>query len=251
VGNWCTVKIAVISDIHSNLEALEACRDAALQDGVEAFVCLGDIVNYGPDPGPTLDRVMSLPGLIAVLGNHDEAMFREPMWSAASEVEEAAAWTRGQLRPEHLAFLKDLHYIQYAYGAVFAHASFDYPDNWEYVVNPKQAKRAFSAVSAPVMFFGHVHWPQIFVRTSSGDIESVEPLAGESYPLRDDCRYLVNVGSVGQPRDGINTSCFVVYDDQARSIVFRRASYDHTTTADKILAAGLHPFFAERLARGH
>jgi predicted phosphodiesterase len=245
------VKIAVISDIHSNLEALEACRLEAQRDGVEAFVCLGDMVNYGPDPGPTLDRIMSLPGLIAVLGNHDEAMFREPMWSTSSEVEQAAAWTRSQLRPEHLAFLKDLHYVQHAHGAAFAHAAFDFPDNWEYVVNRQQARRAFNAVSARLMFFGHVHWPQIFVQTTDRDIELIDPLADERYPLSDGCRYLVNVGSVGQPRDGINTACFVVYDDQARSIYFRRAAYDYAATASKILATGLHPFFAERLARGH
>jgi predicted phosphodiesterase len=245
------MKIGIISDIHSNLEALDACREEALREGVEAYVCLGDMVNYGPDPGPTLDRIMALPGLIAVLGNHDEAMFREPVWSSSGEVEQAAAWTRSQLRTEHLEFLKNLHYVQHAHGAAFAHATFDYPDNWEYVVDRKQAKRAFSAVSASVMFFGHVHWPQVFVQTTSGDIDIIDPLAGESYPLNDGCRYLVNVGSVGQPRDGINAACFVVYDDEARTISFRRAPYDHAATAGKILAAGLHPFFAERLARGH
>ena len=245
------MKIAIISDVHSNLEALDACLAEARREGVEAFVCLGDMVNYGPDPGPALDRIMSLPGLIAVLGNHDEAMFRDPMWSASSEVEQAAAWTRKQLRPEHVTFLKDLHYVRYAHGAAFAHAAFDFPDNWEYVVESKQAKRAFSAISAELMFYGHVHWPQIFLRTVSGEIQIIDPVDGEAYPLREGCRYLVNVGSVGQPRDGINAACFVVYDDVARSISYRRAPYDHAATAAKILAAGLHPFFAERLARGH
>ncbi len=245
------MKIAVISDVHSNLEALDACREEALREGVEAFVCLGDMVNYGPDPVKTLDRIMSLPGLIAVLGNHDEAMFRTPMWSASSEVEQAAMWTRNQLRQDHLQFLKELHYVQHAHGAAFAHAAFDFPDNWEYVVNAKQAKRVFSTVSAQLMFFGHVHWPQIFMRTASGEIDAVEPLSGETYAMRDDCRYLVNVGSVGQPRDGINAACFVIFDQEARSVSFRRPSYDHVATAEKIRAAGLHPFFAERLARGH
>ena len=245
------MKVAVISDVHSNLEALEACLTEAMRQNVQAFVCLGDMVNYGPDPGATLDRIMSLPGLIAVLGNHDEAMFRDPMWSASSEVEQAAAWTRRQLRAEHLAFLRDLHYVQYAHGAAFAHAAFDFPDNWEYVVDRKQAKRAFSAVTAGVMFYGHVHWPQIFVLAASGAIEIIDPLEDEEYPLREDCRYLVNVGSVGQPRDGINRACFVIYDDRARSIFYRRVTYNHAATAEKILAAGIHPFFAERLARGH
>lgn len=245
------MKVAVISDVHSNLEALDACYEEALRQSVEAFACLGDMVNYGPDPGATLDRIMSLPGLIAVLGNHDEAMFRDPMWSASSEVEQAAAWTRRQLRAEHLAFLRDLHYVQYAHGAAFAHAAFDFPDNWEYVVEPKQAKRAFSAVTARLMFYGHVHWPQIFVLTASGAVEVIDPLEDEEYRLREDCRYLVNVGSVGQPRDGINKACFVVYDNQARTICYRRVAYDHAATADKIIAAGIHPFFAERLSRGH
>jgi diadenosine tetraphosphatase ApaH/serine/threonine PP2A family protein phosphatase len=239
-----------LSDIHSNIEALEACLAVAAREGVEAYVCLGDSVNYGADPVATLDRVMALPGLIAVLGNHDEAMFLPPRWPAASEVEQTAAWTRRQLKPAHLEFLRDLPYVQHAHGASFAHAALDFPNNWEYVVEPRQAERCFKAVRAPLLFLGHVHVPCIFRQRADGVVEEMEPEPNRPYSLAADARYLVNVGSVGQPRDGDNTACFVTCDLAARTLAFHRVAYDFAGAAAKIRRAGLHPFFADRLAVG-
>ncbi len=244
------MKLAILSDIHSNIEALDACCTAAQQHGVDAYVCLGDSVNYGPDPAATLDRIMALPGLIAVLGNHDEAMFRPAPWPDSSEIEQAAAWTRRQLRPEHLEFLKDLPYRHHAHGVAFAHAAFDFPDNWEYVVKPKQARGCFRAIKARRLCIGHVHIPYIFCETPGGEIEEVTFEPGRAVTLAADRRYLINVGSVGQPRDDINTACFAIYDVDADAVTFVRAPYDYAETARKIIAAGLHPFYAERLAQG-
>jgi diadenosine tetraphosphatase ApaH/serine/threonine PP2A family protein phosphatase len=244
------VKVAVLSDIHSNLEALDACLAVATARGVGAFACLGDLVNYGADPAATLDRIMRLPGLIAVLGNHDEAMFLPPRWPVGSEVEHAAAWTRQRLQPEHVNFLRDLAYVQHAHGAAFAHAAFDAPSKWEYVVTSRQAQRSFKVMRASLLFFGHVHVPCIFTERADGGLEELDPEAGHTYPLAGDRRYLVNVGSVGQPRDGNNAACFVIYDSAARSVTFERVGYAHAAAAEKIRAAGLHPFYAERLASG-
>lgn len=244
------MKIGVLSDVHSNLEALQACCAYAEQQGVAAYVGLGDFVNYGPDPVATLDALMALPHLIAVLGNHDEAMFREPMWSSSSELGHATAWTRARLTREHLAFLRDLPYIQCAHGAVFAHAAFDFPGNWEYVVKPKQAKKCFKATHGRRLFLGHVHKPGVFCEAPDGSIEELQPQAGHAYRLALDRRYLINAGSVGQPRDGHNTACFVIYDEAAQAISFHRVAYDFAETARKIRAARLHPFYADRLAVG-
>lgn len=244
------MKIAVLSDIHSNIEALEACLQVAARHGVDGYACLGDSVNYGADPVATLDRIMALPRLIAVLGNHDEAMFLAPRWSLASELEHCAAWTRRQLRPEHLDFLRGLPYLQRAHGAVFAHAVMDYPNSWEYVVEAKQAERCFKAVRERLLFLGHVHIPYLFRQGRDGRVEEIEPRPGETYALSPDDRYLVNVGSVGQPRDGDNGASFVIYDVAAASLRFERVAYDVAAAAAKIRRAGLHPFFAERLAAG-
>lgn len=250
VGTESGVKLAVLSDIHSNIEALDACCAAAQQHGVNAFVCLGDSVNYGPDPAVTLDRIMALPGLIAVLGNHDEAMFRPAPWPESSEIEQAAAWTRRQLRAEHLDFLKDLPYRRHAHGAMFAHAAFDFPDNWDYVVTPKQARGCFRVVNARRLFLGHVHIPYVYSETPGGEIEEISFEVGRTLSLAADRRYLINVGSVGQPRDDINTACFLIYDVTGDAVTFVRVQYDLAETARKIIAAGLHPFYAERLAKG-
>ncbi len=244
------MKVAVLSDIHSNLEALDACLAVASARGVAAYVCLGDLVNYGADPAATLDRIMQLPGLVAVLGNHDEAMFLPPRWPAGSEVEQAAAWTRQRLQPGHVSFLRDLAYVQHAHGAAFAHAAFDAPSQWEYVVTTRQAQRCFKVMRASLMFLGHVHVPCIFTERADGTLEELAPQAGQPYALAADRRYLVNAGSVGQPRDGNNAACFVIYDCAARSVCFERVHYAYASTAEKIRAAGLHPFYAERLASG-
>lgn len=244
------MKIAVLSDIHSNSEALSACVTNAFEAGAEAFVGLGDFVNYGADPVATLDALMALPDLIAVLGNHDEGMFLAPHWPRGSEIERAAAWTRARLSPRHIAFLKELPYAQRAHGAVFAHASFNFPDDWPYIVKPKQAKRCFKTVHDRLLFLGHVHVPSLFSQSPDGEIDEIIPEPEHVYALDAQRRYLINVGSVGQPRDGNNRACFVLYDSAVQTLSFRRVAYDFATTADKIRAAGLHPFYADRLKRG-
>jgi diadenosine tetraphosphatase ApaH/serine/threonine PP2A family protein phosphatase len=244
------MKIAVLSDIHSNIEALEACLAVAEQHAVAAYACLGDSVNYGADPVATLDRIMALPGLIAVLGNHDEAMFLAPHWAASSQIEQAAVWTRQQLQPGQLEFLRGLPYVQRAHGAVFAHAALDFPADWEYVIEPGQARRCFKAVDGQVLFLGHVHVPCIFRQRADGVVEEIEPEPKRRYTLADDKRYLVNVGSVGQPRDGDNTACFVIYDAAIGELSFQRVPYDFARAAETIRRAGLHSFYAERLALG-
>jgi diadenosine tetraphosphatase ApaH/serine/threonine PP2A family protein phosphatase len=245
------VKLAVFSDIHSNIEALDACLLRAAELGADGYVCLGDTVNYGADPTATLDRLLAIPGLTTVLGNHDEGMFLEPSWSPSSEIERAAAWTRQQLQARHIAFLRDLPYLHQAHGAAFAHATFDFPNSWDYIVDARGAKRCFAAVpDVAALFLGHVHVPLVFEATADGKVLKIEPPAQRSYLLPAGSRCLVNVGSVGQPRDGDNAACFVVYDSVARSIEFERVRYAFTRTAEKIRRAGLHEFYAERLAVG-
>ena len=244
------MKIAILSDIHSNLEALTACRERALTYGVEQFVCLGDCVGYGPDPAATMDLLLSLPGLVAVLGNHDEHVIVEGNSLPSPQVKQAVDWTRGQLRREHLDFLGALPYQRIERGVTYVHASAARPYEWSYLLNADQVWECMQAAETSLVFIGHVHVPAMYRETRANSAELVVPEEGKAFALTSSRRYVANVGSVGQPRDDDNRASFVIYDEVQNSITFQRVPYDYSATGRKILAAGLHPFFAERLASG-
>jgi len=242
------MKIAILSDIHSNLEALQACCRKSQSLGVEQYVCLGDIIGYAADPVATLEIVMSLPGIIAVRGNHDEAVLSGSYPINGSKIQQAISWTHLQLLPNHLAFLKSLPYTRSLNNTVFAHASVYQPKKWEYLYCPEQIKKCLQVAECPVVFLGHTHLPVLYYETSLGVIKEKQPEESSAIPLYHQRRYVINVGSVGQPRDGNNAASFVVLDTSADEVTFYRVSYDYTSTARKIIAAGLAPRFAERLA---
>ncbi len=244
------MKTAVLSDIHSNLEALTRCCEHAASQGVERYVCLGDCVGYGADPEKTLRLLMSLPGLIAVRGNHDEALLRDASDTVAGPVKAAAEWTRGRLTPGQWRFLADLPYLHADGSATYVHASAYAPTRWEYLRMPEQVEACIQASATPLTFIGHVHVPKVFYETPNGALREFDPLNGVPIPLSPTQRYVINVGSVGQPRDGNNAACYVVYDDSAGDVMFHRLAYDYVGAGRKILAAHLDPYFADRLAYG-
>jgi diadenosine tetraphosphatase ApaH/serine/threonine PP2A family protein phosphatase len=244
------MKHAILSDIHSNLEALTVCREHALAQGAQRFVSLGDCVGYGADPGPTLRLLMSLPGLVAVRGNHDDALFREAGEDMPPGVAEAIAWTRAQLTSAQRDFLANLPYVYREGRVTYVHASAHNPGKWDYLFQLEQAEECLKAADTPLIFVGHVHVPKVFYETPAGILRELVPAFGATIPLSAHSRYVVNVGSVGQPRDGNSAACYVLHDDAAETVAFYRLAYDYSRTADKIRAAGLHPSFAERLAYG-
>lgn len=245
------MKIAILSDIHSNLEALTACHERALAHGVEKFVCLGDCVGYGPDPVATMDLLMSLPGLIAVLGNHDEHVIVEGESLPSPQVKQAVDWTRNQLRRDQLDFLGALPYLRIEGGVTYVHATAARPYEWEYLLAPAQVWECMQAAETSIVFIGHVHIPAIYRETRTSSAELVELQADIPIALNPSQCHVVNVGSVGQPRDNDNRASFVIYDEEQNSVTFLRVPYDFAATGRKIVQAGLHPFFAERLAAGH
>jgi diadenosine tetraphosphatase ApaH/serine/threonine PP2A family protein phosphatase len=245
------MKIAILSDIHSNLEALECCLAHARNQGAERYACLGDIVGYGADPGPVVERLMALPGLIAVRGNHDEALFvHEASPFAPPGMHAAIRWTRTALDETQRRFLAGLPYLREEGGVTYVHASCHNPQEWEYVYGGLQAAECLAAARTPLVFLGHTHLPCIFYETPGGTVRELEPHAGEAIPLSPRARYVVSAGSVGQPRDGNPAACYVLHDSGRREIAFHRLSYACDRTAQKIAAAGLEPFFAARLALG-
>jgi diadenosine tetraphosphatase ApaH/serine/threonine PP2A family protein phosphatase len=246
------MKIAILSDLHSNLGALTACRDHALARGAGRFVCLGDCVGYGADPAATLDLLVSLPGVLCVLGNNDEYVASPGVGEFPNEyVRRSAEWTRARLRPDQLAYLGSLTYLQVEDGVTYVHASVNSPERWSYVLEPAQARACLKAAVTDVVFFGHVHLPYVFEATDRrSDITRRSPAAGETVRFQTGRQYVVCVGSVGQPRDGDPRACYVLYDSDARTITFERVTYDHAAAAHRIREAGLPAFFAERLESG-
>ncbi len=243
------MKTAILSDVHSNLEALNACVSHAVADGASRFVCLGDSIGYGPDPADTVARLMSLPRLVAVRGNHDQAL-DEPSATMPADIRRVIEWTRGQLTAPQRRFLTELPYVARDDGALYVHASAHSPESWEYVETPEQAADCLAAADRPLVFIGHVHVPRVYYETPEGQLRELVPEPGVAIPISRAMRYVVNVGSVGQPRDGIPAACYCLFDSDSRELRFARVPYDHGSTARKLLAAGLPAAFARRLALG-
>jgi len=240
---------AILSDIHSNLEALQACVAHAQTQGVTHFACLGDCVGYGADPVATLDLLLSLPNLLLVRGNHDEVLFLDDVPDVPG-ISEAIDWTCTQLAPVHCNLLETAPYVLNLGDVTYAHASAHAPEEWAYLRRPEQIRDCLTATAARVTFIGHVHVPMVFCLSAADVLREQPPEPGAPLVLEPGSRYVVNVGSVGQPRDGNNAASYALYDSDAGEVTLFRVAYDHARAAEKILAAGLSASFAERLMEG-
>jgi len=243
------MRLAVVSDVHSNLEALEAVLDAIDKVGVDQILCAGDMVGYGADPSACLRLLQERVGR-AVLGNHDSAAVGEMALDWFNEAAAAAVrWTRDQLSPLERGTLQALELTwQSSDGEVsLAHGSLHEPDKFHYLLDLNSAAQSFQVQKTPVAFIGHTHVPGVFREDGSKITFARE---GE-FRVKTGVKYLVNVGSVGQPRDGDPRAAFCLYDTAARTIEIRRVAYLLSQTQAKIRKAGLPEFLAERLAFGY
>jgi diadenosine tetraphosphatase ApaH/serine/threonine PP2A family protein phosphatase len=240
------VRFAILSDIHGNLEALRAvladCAGAA-----DGLLCLGDTVGYGADPLACVELVAERAQLI-VGGNHEHAVAgRLDLRWFNRHARTAAEWTRERLDDDHRAWLGGLPLTAEVADATLVHASPAQPDEWEYLVSAEDGFAAFAHFATRWCFVGHSHVPGSWSLGSSGPdhhphAERVETEAGR--------RYIVNVGSVGQPRDRDPRAAYAVWDVDAGRVEIRRVAYDVAGARRKIAAAGLPRFLADRLAVG-
>lgn len=248
------MKRAILSDIHGNLEALEAVLADVSTQGVDSVYCLGDIVGYGPNPRECIDRVMGFD--MSILGNHDQGALYDPE-GFSSGAERAIFWTRDQLEmsngdPDRTAkrwqFLSELPRTYRDGPAVYVHGSVRNPLS-EYVFpedvhNARKLERLFALIDR-FAFQGHTHVPGVF--TEDGRFLSPAEV-NHRYPLPAG-KLMVNVGSVGQPRDGDSRACWVLVTDS--HVEFRRVPYDVERTAEKIYGVPeLDPFLGDRLKEG-
>jgi diadenosine tetraphosphatase ApaH/serine/threonine PP2A family protein phosphatase len=245
------VRYLILSDIHANIDAFDTVLEHASGRWDRALV-LGDLVGYGAEPNAVIDRVLSLKPDVVIRGNHDKAACGIDDGSQFNYVARVAAfWTRAQLTPSHLEYLRELPMgpleidavTEICHGAPF--------DEDHYIFDGNDARMALEASERPLCLFGHTHLPAIFRRVDNqltgappeGDAET-------RVALQRSARYLVNVGSIGQPRDGDPRAAYGVLDDEAREVRMFRVPYSIERAQERILAAGLPPSLATRLGLG-
>ncbi len=236
-------KIAIISDIHANFTALKEVMKDAEENGASSYVCLGDIVGYGPNPAECVTKIQEMK-CICVKGNHDEYVTNSyDLTAFNSQAREALEWTRSKLSEGQKEWLGALPYTRRLGRNMLVHATLEDPEKWDYVRNSFDASIMMGYQKTPICFYGHTHVP-IAYEKSGASAQKVDP---GLIKLKEGSKYLVNVGSVGQPRDGDPKASYAIFDRIARTIEFRRVNYDIQLVADEILSNGLPESLAERL----
>lgn len=249
------MRLALMSDIHSNIHALDACLAHAQAQGVDQCAILGDLVGYGPDPARVLDRVMtlSLQGAIVLKGNHDELALNPPATLVKNE-DQGAGWTHQQLRADQRAFMEGLPLSARWESALLVHASAKDPKRWTYVVDARSAQNSLDAATqddnVTHVFGGHVHLQTLYYRGAGGKLMPFTPSVGVTVPVPKHRQWLATIGSVGQPRDGNQRAMYAIFDAKALTLTFHRVAYDHMAVARATREAGLPEFFAARLEIG-
>ncbi len=246
------MRLAVIADIHSNLEALDRVLAQIDQEGVDAILNLGDLVGYNASPNECLELLQSR-NVWSLAGNHDLALFDPERAQHFNIIAyQALMWCREQVRPEFLEFLQGLPLVKEQPGVFLAcHGTPGSPDT--YIAYHFQGKRVLKHLyhqpELRVCFFGHTHRRALWYRDIRGTV-ALRQISPVKMRLSLKEHYLINPGSVGQPRDGNPEAAYAIFDDQEFSIQFKSAPYDIRGAQRRILAAGLPPFLAERLAQG-
>jgi predicted phosphodiesterase len=238
-------KYAILGDVHGNLEALQVVLRDAEQRGVTAFVCVGDIVGYNANPAECLEIVRELK-CIAVRGNHDHyCAFDESLDDFHPLAANVVDWTRRQLSDDQLKYLRSLKLYRVVAGFTVVHSTLDMPEKWGYVFDTLEAGTNINYQTTSLCFNGHTHVPVVFeknVRVKKTVFQQLRITLGT--------KYFINVGSVGQPRDGDARAAYAIYDVDAKTVELRRVEYDLAKTQEKIRRAGLPERLAKRLELG-
>ncbi len=241
------VKIGIISDIHANLEALEAALRVLKDKGATRFACCGDIVGYGPDPNRCVEIIQGL-SCACVAGNHDYGVAEKtPLDGFNSTANRAALWTRPVLTESNRRYLESLPLTAQEGSLFIVHSSPSVPDAWEYILTVREAAGEMEHYRTTVCVVGHSHQPLSVERLPGKPARMVRE---DSFPVRPDAKYFINAGSVGQPRDGDPRACCMLYDDSEQVMMYLRVTYDVPAVQAKIHSAGLPGYLASRLESG-
>ncbi|MGH9458769.1 MAG: metallophosphoesterase family protein [Thermoanaerobaculia bacterium] len=245
------MRVLVLSDIHSNLPALRAVLSATQRKRFDAVFCLGDIVGYGAHPNQVVERLRRLRApLVAIRGNHDRAVAAEEEPAGFNyAAREAVVWTRTRLAPANRHFIRALREGPVAdRGVTLCHGS---PvDEDEYLFGGPDVLQALSAVTTDLALCGHTHVPMVFRVRPHGEVDVMLVRGDATLRFEQGSRYLVNPGSVGQPRDRDPRAAYAIVDLTRGAVHFRRVSYDVAAAQEAILGAGLPEVLAHRLGGG-
>lgn len=239
-------RYAILGDVHANAVALEAVLRDAEEQGVTNYACVGDVVGYNADPAECLKKVLELAGDAVVRGNHDHYCACEEATTGFHPLAAAAVkWTREQLTAEQREWLAALPYTKSVESFLLVHGTLDNPEMWGYVFDKQDAESSFPYQMPSVCFFGHTHVPLAFEKAGlvrGGLYRQLKILPGR--------KYFINVGSVGQPRDGDPRAAYAIYDLGTNVVELRRVEYDVAEEQRRIREAGLPERAATRLAAG-
>lgn len=245
------MQVAFIGDIHGNIDALEAVfRDIESWD-IETVVCLGDIVGYGPEPGECARQVAARAD-VTVMGNHEAMLLglsAEHLRSLDARVGAPLLLARHQLSVAELTGLRELPIAAEMGDMVAVHASMDDPPAFHYIFERAEARRHFEKQNCGISFHGHTHVPALWVKAGR-TVHCLRP-SGQPVVLNGDAQYAVNVGSVGQPRDGNPMASYAIYDEKRKTLLHRRVAYDVRAAVQRFIEAGMPEENALRLLQGH
>ena len=253
------MKYALLSDIHSNLHALDACLAHAQTQGVDRYAILGDLVSYGAFPSEVVVRCQALQtdGAIVLRGNHEALIQTQSIHTDKPNPtlgSQTAEWTHDQLSPAQRFWLETLPLTERVDSLFFVHASADAPHRWRYVEDERTAALSLDAAcqhpEVRYVFGGHVHHQSLYYRGTGRQLMTFKPTAGVAIPTPQHRQWIATVGSVGQPRDGNARAMYALFDDAAATLTFHRIAYDHRAAARAVREAGLPEYFAQRLETG-
>lgn len=249
------MRLALLSDIHGNIQALDACLAHARAQQAQRFAFLGDMVGYGANPADVVERLVQLSdaGAIVLKGNHD-AMAVHPPADIQTVGDSTASWTHQQLSAAQRSWIDALPLIHQLDTVLLVHASVDGPGLWHYVYDARAATASLNATAdwpgVRYVFGGHVHLQTLYYRGATDGLMKFTPQADVAVPVPQHRQWLATVGSVGQPRDGNTRAMYAVLDTERAQLTFHRVAYDHYSAAAAIRHAGLPDFFAARLEEG-
>jgi diadenosine tetraphosphatase ApaH/serine/threonine PP2A family protein phosphatase len=244
------MRYLILSDIHANIDALDSVLASAPAESWDRVIVLGDLVGYGAEPNAVIDRILGLDPLMVIRGNHDKAACGIDDGSSFNMVARMAAqWTMGSLTTANREYLRALPAgpttiddgVEICHGAPF--------DEDHYIFDSEDASRALDAARRPLCLFGHTHLPVVFLRDPAR-FEGLVPDGDVDVSLERSVNYLINVGSVGQPRDGDPRAAFGIYNTDSTSLTLKRVAYPVQEAQRRILNAGLPASLANRLAIG-
>jgi diadenosine tetraphosphatase ApaH/serine/threonine PP2A family protein phosphatase len=252
------MKLALLSDIHSNLHALDACLSHAQAQGADRIAVLGDLVGYGAFPSEVVARCQALQaqGTVVLRGNHEALVQRHAGMTAQADTlgNQTSEWTHDQLSPAQRFWLEILPLTAHVEQTLLVHASADAPEKWRYVTDERIAALSLDAAcvnpEVRYVFGGHVHHPSLYYRGTGRQLMAFKPTAGVAIPVPAHRRWIATVGSVGQPRDGNPRAMYALFDSTAGQLTFHRVAYDHMAAARCVREAGLPEFCARRLETG-